>query len=246
MARRKPIVTLTTDFGLADHYVAAVKSRILQLCPEAILVDVSHAIPQFDIVAGAFLIERALGEFPAGTIHLAVVDPGVGTSRRMIVAKIHGQMLVCPDNGLVTLAWTRLGPGKAFEIVWHPRSQSATFHGRDIMGPVAAKLATGAKIASLAKIIDGPVLLKIPAGTIIYVDHYGNATTNIESAAIKKGASVRVGKTNLGNLGRTYADVRRDAPLALIGSSGLLEIAVREGSAAKKLELKIGDRVEIR
>ena len=245
MARRKPIVTLTTDFGLADHYVAAVKSRILQHCPEATLVDVSHAIPQFDIVAAAFLIERALSEFPAGTIHLAVVDPGVGTSRRMIVAKIHGQMLVCPDNGLVTLAWTRLRLGKAFEIAWRPRAHSATFHGRDIMGPVAAKLAAGAKVASLAKPIDEPVLLKIPAGTIIYIDHYGNATTNIESAAIKRGASVRVGRTNLGGLGKTYGDVRPGTPLALIGSSGLLEIAVREGSAAKKLHLKIGDRVII-
>ena len=113
------------------------------------------------------------------------------------------------------------------------------------MGPVAAKLAAGAKIASLAKPIQEPVLLKIPARTIIYIDHYGNATTNIESVAIKKGASIRIGKSNLGRLSKTYGDVSPGTPLALIGSSGLLEIAVREGSAAKMLHLKIGDRVII-
>jgi S-adenosyl-L-methionine hydrolase (adenosine-forming) len=245
MARRKPIVTLTTDFGLADHYVAAVKSRILQYWPDASLVDVSHAIPQYNIVAAAFLIERALSEFPPGTIHLAVVDPGVGTRRRLLLAEIYGQILVCPDNGLVTWAWHRLGPGKAYEIKWRPKVHSNTFHGRDIMAPVVARLAAGAKIASLARPIDDPVLLKIPAGSIIYIDHYGNATTNIESAAIKEGASVRIGDTSLGRLDKTYADVPPGELLLLIGSAGLLEIAVREGSAAEKLGLKIGDRVRI-
>ncbi len=182
-----PIVTLTTDFGLSDAYVAAMKAAILRHAPHAVLVDVTHNIPPQDVLCGSISLERAVDGFGPGTVHLAVVDPGVGTSRRILLVEIHGSTVVCPDNGLITWTWRRLGPGRVSELIWRPRNKiSDTFHGRDIMGPVAGMLASGKEPAELARPIDDPILLDVapaprPAksGRIIHIDHFGNATTNI-------------------------------------------------------------------
>jgi S-adenosylmethionine hydrolase len=249
----RPVITLTTDFGTTDFYVAAMKAALLRHCPDAHLIDVTHEIPAQDIVAGAFMLERAVASFDAGTIHLAVVDPGVGTNRQMLIAEVAGSTVVCPDNGLLTWTTRRHKLGKVFSLDWRPESHSNTFHGRDIMAPVAGQLAAGASPAQFGRPFESPKLLDLDlktdgtAGVIIHTDRYGNATTNIPAEAISNLAGEWwVGSKNIGPLRQTYADVAAGEPIALIGSSGLLEIAVRNGSAAAFFELKPGDAVHHR
>jgi S-adenosylmethionine hydrolase len=249
---RRPIVTLTTDFGLKDYYVAAMKGVLIEHCPTCRLIDVTHQVPRHDILCGSITLERAIDGFPSGTVHLAVIDPGVGTGRRILVVEINRQTVVCPDNGLITWAWRlhRSPEPKAYELLWRPKSSSHTFHGRDVMAPVAGRLAAGEHIENLARPIDNPVLLDIEpssgkSGQIIHLDVFGNATTNIGHRFVRgiDIKHVKVKGKRLGKLRRTYWDVAPGKPLALIGSSGLLEIAVRDGDAAKELKLRIGDEV---
>jgi S-adenosylmethionine hydrolase len=157
----RPIVTLTTDFGTRDHYVAAMKAVLLRYCPDVCLIDVTHEVPRHDILCGSITLERAVDGFPPETVHLAVVDPSVGTNRRILVAQINQQTVVCPDNGLISWAWQRLGQGQAYELKWRPRLSSHTFHGRDVMAPVAGMIAMGAPIAKIAEPIDDPILLDV-------------------------------------------------------------------------------------
>jgi len=250
-----PIVTLTSDFGLSDPYVACMKAAVLRHCPDAVLIDVTHNVPPQDILCGSISLERAIDGFGPGVVHLAVVDPGVGGPRQILLCQIRGSFVVCPDNGVITWAWHRLGPGIASELIWRPARKAAdTFHGRDIMAPVAGMLASGQSPDGLGRQIDLPVLLDIapvrpPAksGRIIHIDHFGNATTNVARESLRSihKLSVRVGRKKLGRFKRTYVDAAPGSPMALFGSSGLLEIAVRDGSAAKQLGLRVGDHVVI-
>src|SRR3954453_15153421 len=153
----RPILTLTTDFGTRDFYVAAMKAVLVHECPVARLIDITHPIPRHDILCGAITLERAVDGFPPGTVHLAVIDPGVGTDRRILVARINQQTIVCPDNGLISWAWRRLGTGQAYELTWRPPNASHTFHGRDIMAPAVGRLAAGRELGELARPIDDPV-----------------------------------------------------------------------------------------
>jgi S-adenosylmethionine hydrolase len=236
-------VTLLTDFGTRDYYVAAMKA----------VLDVTHAVPRHDILCGSITLERAVDGFPPGTVHLAVVDPGVGTDRRLLVTKLKDQLIVCPDNGLITWPWRRLGPGEAYELTWRPPLSSNTFHGRDVMAPVAGMLADSHALKTLAKPIDDPILLNIsPAnsyecGQVIHIDHFGNATTNVPHDKLRERtvSQVAVKGRKVGKVRRTYWDVAPGKPLALIGSSGLLEIAVRDGSAAADLRIAVGDEVRV-
>jgi hypothetical protein len=194
---RIPIITLTSDFGLSDSYVAAMKAAILHRLPGAALIDVTHQVPPQDILAGSIALERAIDACGPGAVHLAVVDPGVGTRRRILVVQIRDQYVVCPDNGLITWPRRRLGKARAFKLIWRPGRSSRTFHGRDIMAPAAAMLAAGRRLHEIARPIDDPILLNIhparrPArtGRIIYIDHFGSATTNIPAASLPAGASL--------------------------------------------------------
>jgi S-adenosyl-L-methionine hydrolase (adenosine-forming) len=249
-----PIVTLSTDFGLADAYVAAMKAAVLRRAPDARLIDVSHEIPPQDILLGSFVLERALDAFDPGTIHLAVVDPGVGTRRKILLVEIHRQWVVCPDNGLITWGWRRWGDSaRSRELTWRPPRVSSTFHGRDIMAPAVGMLASGKKPSTLTDRACIPRLLKVtpakrPAkgGEIIYIDRFGNAITNIPGSALPRGnCKISVGGKNLGSIKLTYEDVQKGECLALIGSAELLEIAVRDGSAQRELRLHIGDKVRV-
>jgi S-adenosyl-L-methionine hydrolase (adenosine-forming) len=253
---KPPIVTLTSDFGLSDAYVAAMKGAILRHCPTAVLIDVTHNVPPGDVLCGSITLERAIDGFGPGTVHLAVVDPGVGTDRRILVTQIGQSLIICPDNGLITWAWHRRGPGKTGELIWRPKTKASdTFHGRDIMAPVAGMLASGTPVASLIRPIDDPILVDVaPAeppvrsGQVIHIDHFGNATTNIARESLRSiaGLTVRVARKRVGRFKRTYFDAAPGSPLALFGSSGLVEIAVRDGSAAKQLGLRVGDAVVIK
>jgi S-adenosylmethionine hydrolase len=184
---RKTIVTFTTDFGLSDAYAAVMKAAVLRYCCDALLIDITHQVPPQDILCASITLERAVDGFPPGTVHLAVVDPGVGTSRRMLICQLREQIIVCPDNGLITWSWRRHPGGRAHEIVWQPqKTPSNTFHGRDIFAPVAGQLAAAASVDQLARPCSDPILFDVvpitenaSRGTIIHLDHYGNATTNI-------------------------------------------------------------------
>jgi len=245
------IVTLITDFGVDDFYVGALKGAILRNCRDAALIDITHAVPRQDVRFGAIMLERAVDAFPAGTIHLCVVDPGVGTNRRILIARWDRQTVICPDNGLITWAWRRRGEARLWELTWRPPAASNVFHGRDIMGPAAAMLASGLPIEQIARPCDGPVLLDLApatdpaAGQVIHIDHFGNVTSNLLSADAGNVRGVVVAGREIGPIRQTYGDVPRGQVLALIGSSDLVEIAVRDGSAAATLDLRVGDAVKL-
>jgi len=242
-------VTLISDFQTADFYVAAMKAVLLSFCRDVCLIDVTHEVPRHDIVAGSIVLERALASFPPATLHLAVVDPGVGTQRRVIIAEVAGQIVVCPDNGLITWSLQRLNCKRTHELTWRPSTSSTTFHGRDVMAPAIGILLQGRPISDIAKPLEHPFTLDLhlaesgQRGQIIHIDAFGNATTNVPEAMVRAHphAAVYIAGSNVGPVRATYADVEIGQPLALIGSSGLLEIAIREGSAASQLQLRVGD-----
>jgi S-adenosylmethionine hydrolase len=237
----RPIVTLLTDFGTADGYVAEVKGTIMSRAPEAVIVDVAHDIPAHDVEAARLAIARYWRKFPSGTVHFAVVDPGVGSARRALAVESDGRFLVGPDNGLLSPALL-LGGARAVELAV-PSGSSATFHGRDVFAPAAALLAAGSAVDALGTPVGDPEIRRTREakrradgaieGSVITVDRFGNAVTNLLAA---HGGIVEVGALHLPVL-RTYADVAPGTPLALVGSSGLIEIAVRDGSAAVLLGL---------
>jgi S-adenosylmethionine hydrolase len=252
------VVTLTTDFGLRDPYVAVMKGVILGLAPQTRLVDITHGIESHDIVGAALVLEAAVPFFPDGTVHLAVVDPGVGTARRELVVATETAAFVAPDNGLLTPVFAHDG-WRAFELsapdLRLPRV-SRTFHGRDVFAPAAAHLALGVAPERFGPPVDDPVRLSWPevrevggtvAGAVLHVDRFGNLITSIAGDAVEQlggEVSILIAGRRLPLVG-TYADLPRGAAGALIGSSNRLEVAVREGSAAAVLKARRGTPVAV-
>lgn len=243
------VVTLLTDYGSSDSYVAEVKGRLLQAAPGLSIVDITHDIEPGDIAAAAFVLGRAWPSFPSGSVHLVVVDPGVGTSRRALAVDAGGHTFVGPDNGVLDAALGHAG-ARAFGLAT-PEDASATFHGRDVFAPAAARLAAGATAESLGAAVGDPVRLGIPdarrdgkhiVGQVIYVDRFGTLVTNIRGDRIAPDGAVRVGPHDIPRH-RTFADVASGHALALIGSGGTLEIAVRNGRADAALGLARGAEV---
>lgn len=251
MTRARSIITLTTDFGSDDSYVAEMKAVLLREAPGASLVDVTHGVRPQDILGGSVVLQRVLRAFSPGTVHLAVVDPGVGTGRRLLIVRILRQTVICPDNGLITWAWRNHAGAKAFDLLWRPERASNTFHGRDVMAPVAGRIAAGKDWKKLCNAIDGPILLDIApaaspgAARIIHIDRFGNATTNVPAGLLegRGGLTIRLGRNRIA-LRRTYGEVAVGTPVALVGSGEFLEIAVRNGSAARRFGLHVGDRIK--
>lgn len=252
------IVTLLSDFGHSDPYVGIMKGVILDIAPAARLVDITHAVPAQAVAVGAMLLRSAAEYFPAGTVHLAVVDPGVGTARAAIAVITERAAFVGPDNGLLHASAEALGVREVRHLA-EPRffrpTVGSTFHGRDVFAPVAAHLAAGAAPADLGPPLAAMHTLAVPAarrsgdavdGEVIHVDHFGNLITNLPDALLRdlpNGAIVSVGGKVVGPLRATYGDVEEGALLALISSWGTLEIAVRGGSAAATLALARGAAV---
>ncbi|HTI06840.1 MAG TPA: SAM-dependent chlorinase/fluorinase [Gemmatimonadales bacterium] len=240
-----PIITLLTDFGIADSYVAEVKGVLLSCAPDATLIDVTHLVPRGDVGAAQYLLSRAWRRFPEGTTHFAVVDPGVGSSRRAIAAHHAAHRFVAPDNGLLSF----LPRDARFVALAEPANAAPTFHGRDLFAPAAAALASGVSLESVGRRIDDPVHSPLPTprmhsdsiiGEIIYVDHFGNLISNVSGTDVQPTARVWLGGRDLGLLRRTFADVAPDDALAYVGSGGTVEIAVRDGNAAQQLEAGVG------
>jgi len=233
-----PIITLLTDFGTADGYVAEVKGVLLSLAPVAQLVDCTHDVPPHDVELGRLTLARYWRRFPAGTVHVAVVDPGVGSSRAAIAVESEGRFLVGPDNGLLSPAL--IGKGARVVRLETSGAASRTFHGRDVFAPAAAALATGTPLDVLGAPFENPVIRRTPVvrarpdgamqGEIIAVDRFGNAITNL----LARPGTVEIAGRRLAVL-PTYASATDGEPFAVAGSGGLLEIAVRDGRAADRL-----------
>jgi S-adenosylmethionine hydrolase len=248
------IVTLLTDFGTKDAFVGVMKGVILSRFPGATLIDLAHGIEAQDVVEGAFLLEKSFRWFPRGSVHLAVVDPGVGSARAAVAVAAQGHFFVGPDNGLLA-GVAGGGDVRALDLGALGVSEpSATFHGRDVFAPAAAELARGRPLAELGSphaLAVGP-LLPLPQragaeirGTVISVDRFGNAITNVDRALVPPGARVTAGQREL-PLVRTYADAAPGQIVALVSSFDTLEIACRDGDAARALGLGRGASIAVR
>lgn len=252
-----PLITLTTDFGTASPYVAVMKGVILSRCPKVQLVDLSHDIPPQDVKHAAYFLRDAVPWFPAGTIHVVVVDPGVGTSRLPLCVQVQGQYLLCPDNGLWTLIGTPQPPvvHALTQQQYHLPVISHTFHGRDLFAPCAAALAQGASQHDLGPSLQDWVRLDTPAyviadrsiqGEIVSIDHFGNLITNIPSRVITQPAQcVEIGTHRITTFVSTYGLARDHEIVALSSSSGYLEIAQVHGHAARAVAAVVGQKVVI-
>jgi S-adenosylmethionine hydrolase len=260
------VVTLMTDFGIKDGNVGVMKGVIWGICPEARIADLSHMIAAQNIREAAFVLARHATYFPKGTIHVVVVDPGVGTARRPMAARIGDWFYVGPDNGTITLLLERAeGAGWPCEFVelnrkkyWLP-NVSFVFHGRDIFSPVAAHLASGVSLSDLGTAFSDPIRIQLPKplrtpdgwrGEVVHIDHFGNIASNIQvenltpALAQKEKIIVRVGDTEIKGLVNTFGERPQGELIALFGSTGSLIVSVVNGSASAKLGAKVGDSFE--
>ncbi|HEY7200043.1 MAG TPA: SAM-dependent chlorinase/fluorinase [Candidatus Dormibacteraeota bacterium] len=238
-----PLITLTTDFGEGSPYVAAMKARLLEACPAATLVDVSHAVPPFDLLSGAFVLWAGTRHFDAGAVHLAVVDPGVGSERRAVAFALGGSWYVGPDNGLFGLVLAEAGgaPERAVRLD-RPAAASPTFEGRDVFAPAAGALAAGRAPESLGAPLTGAALTPLPATSpvVLWVDGFGNLVTSLRPPV----SGVRVGGREVRAAARTFAEAPRDEPFAYVGSMGFVEVAIREARADERLGARSGTPVQ--
>ncbi len=258
----RPVISLTTDFGTTDHFVGTMKGVIAGICPDANVIDITHDVPAYDVLEGALAIWPAWRYFPAGTVHVIVVDPGVGSERRPILARLGGHYFIAPDNGLITLMLEdveRTGPPAVLHELttptYHLGAQSLTFHGRDIFAPAAAHLANqlaagNADLAGFGPRIQHPVRLDlkkptcgedgIVTGTILKIDRFGNLLTNLQSADAAHledhRFTLQLGSHKITRLLNNYIAGKEGEPFAIFGSSGVLEVALNRGNAAKHLD----------
>jgi S-adenosylmethionine hydrolase len=258
------LISLITDFGTQDEYVGVLKAVILGIDPAAVPIDVSHAVDPQDVAQAAFLLQSAYVHFPAGSIHLVVVDPGVGTPRDILVLERDGHRFVAPDNGVLTLVMEG-GAARVRRLenpAWRRDPVSPTFHGRDIMAPAAALLSRGADpvgagieiapdaVVRLTDLRARPTVAGVE-GRVVQIDRFGNLITNIdhglfEAAATSGSLEICVGHRTLRGVRRTYADGTPGDPIALVGSRGTLEVAVCSGSAERELHVGKGAPVRVR
>ena len=255
------IITLTTDYGLNDHLVGTLKGVILKINPEATIVDITHGVAPFDLLDGALAIGSACGYFPARTIHVVVIDPGVGTERRPLLVSAENQYFVAPDNGVLSLIYER----DANAVVRHATAEhyylqpvSKTFHGRDVFAPIAAWLTKGWQTASMGEEITDYKKLAMPKpkasdgvvkGIVMRVDAFGNLITNFrvedlpESALTNGEVKLQVGTQAVSRMVPTFANGNAGEPVAYVGSSGYIEIAVNKGNAARTMSIGRGTAV---
>lgn len=260
MSAGVPLVTLLTDFGSSDTYVGQMKGAILSCCRQAQLIDLTHDIPPGDIMAASLAWSDAVPAFPPETVHLAVVDPGVGGQRRAIAAEIGDWKFVCPDNGLITGVLQKWPLRRAVELqnptFWRA-AVSAVFHGRDLFGPVAGHWAAGRDLAEFGPPIDQLIQLACPVpqshaqgvqGVILAVDRFGNLRTNIPVEMLSGAQAdwiIEIPRQTIRGISRFFSEASPGMPLAIIGSHGCLEIAVNQGSAAERLQCAVGDEVRL-
>jgi S-adenosyl-L-methionine hydrolase (adenosine-forming) len=261
MIMSRPVIALLTDFGTRDHYAGTMKGVVLGICPDATLVDISHDVPTHDVLAGALELSAACSYFPSGTIFLAVVDPGVGSSRRGIAAEAGDFRFVAPDNGVLTAVLDEHAPKRIVELTERKYARptvSRTFEGRDRFAPAAAWLGRGIDLTALGRPAGAMHRLEIPQplvetdhieGEVVRVDHFGNLVTNIRRKTFETLAAgpldIRVGRHQVPRVVSTYADSPPGEVCALFGSTDHLEIAASGASAAAALDLHRGAAVHV-
>jgi S-adenosylmethionine hydrolase len=258
---RTPILTLTTDFGLSDHYAGAMKGVILGICPTARIVDITHEITPYEITEGAYTIAQAYRTFPKKSVHVVVVDPGVGTARRPILMEAGGQYFVAPDNGVLSMIYSR--EKHKIRLIANERyfrkPVSQTFHGRDIFAPVAAHLAAGVVPSRMGKVVDDYLrpAFQNPMrtgkhtwnGTVLKVDRFGNIVTNYHVEEFPnleaKSCTFGAGPQEVSVIARNYAETGPGELFAIVGSAGYYEISIREASAARATGCAGGSPIEL-
>src|SRR5581483_3883370 len=255
------IITLTTDFGASDHFAGTMKGVILNIFPGAKIVDISHEIQPFEVSDGAFTIAQAYRYFPKRTIHVVVVDPGVGSTRRPLLAEMAGQYFIAPDNGILTMIYAREKP-RVRHITnerYFLKPVSRTFHGRDVFSTVAAHLASGVAPAQFGPVIDDYLQLKFHqptqtgkktwTGTILKVDRFGNLMTNLDIDEFQdvktRPFDLTIGSLKVSRLALTFTECEPGEIFAIVGSSGYVELATNQGSAAKMVGCSAGSPVEL-
>jgi len=257
------IITLTTDFGLKDPYAAEMKAVILSISPKTKIVDITHNIGKFNTRMGAYTLAAACPYFPKGTIHVAVIDPGVGTKRKAILIQTKNAHFIGPDNGVLALAAKGQGIKHIYRIE-NPKFMlpriSNTFHGRDIFAPAAAYLANGMPPSDFGREIHKIVMPKFAkistrkrtlTGEVIHIDGFGNIITNLrekdcELMGIKKTVKLKLKNTRLKlKLCKAYSEAKAQQPLAIIGSHNFLEISINQGNAAENFQTRVGDKVRL-
>ena len=255
------LITLTTDFGLQDSFVGIMKGVIAGINSTAAVIDLTHNIPAQDVMAGALTLRHSIRYFPRGTIHVAVVDPGVGSARRPVLIECDGSYLIGPDNGVLSLAIAGKKPGLIVHLAnsaYHLQPMSTTFHGRDIFAPVAAHLSLGVPATALGRSLETFDRLALPeviraaaeiVGEIVYIDGFGNLFTNIEDHDLtglpRQEIEITLGAIRISGLASNYAAANAGNFVAVVNSWGLLEIAVSQGSAQQNTGAKIGDKVKV-
>ncbi|MCX8044077.1 MAG: SAM-dependent chlorinase/fluorinase [Desulfobacterota bacterium] len=257
------IITLTTDFGTSDIYVGVMKGVILSIAPQARIVDLTHDIAPQDIAGAGFALAAAFSYFPAGTVHVAVVDPGVGTERRAIIIETYSHFFVGPDNGLFSFVLRGRDVQQVVEITnkeYVLPVRSATFHGRDIFAPAAAYISKGVPAARFGPVVNDPVMMSATEpvvvdretmrGEIIHIDRFGNLITNIHREMLERFTagrvfSLNVRKKKIMRLLKNYAAAKENEVFSIIGSTGLLEISINGKSAAERLRARVGDSVTL-
>jgi S-adenosylmethionine hydrolase len=264
--RPRPIITLTTDFGTTDHYVSAVKGAILSVTTDAILVDITHDIPPHDVMTAAWVLARAIPSFPRRTIHVAVTDPTVGTARKPILIVTDDHLLIGPDNGIFSFVLEASPPSRIVALTaphYLKEPVSATFHARDIFGPVAAHLSRGVEPVNFGEPLEACVRLELPRPTltpqrtvrasVIHVDRFGNLILNVTRQGLEalmgadraRALAVVAGAARIETMVATYAEAAAGAPALLYNSSGFLEIAAHRARASEALGLGAGAVVDV-
>ena len=263
-----PIVTIVSDFGLRDEYAGVIKGVILSICPSVSIIDITHQIDPQDIVQAAYLIPSVYHFFPQETVHLIVVDPGVGGERDILAVRHEGHFFIAPDNGVLTLLMSRRKSDTIIRLNnadFFLKPVSATFHGRDIFAPVCAHIISGTVLKDLGEKIKYEDIIRLEdlgcrisetgelCGKIISIDRFGNLTTNIDSNSLtalcqskfRHRLQIRIGAHKISGLSDRYSNVASNAPLALIGSRNYLEIAVNCGSAEKYFNAQKNDSIQV-
>ncbi len=258
--RTDVIVTLLSDFGTDDYFVAAMKGVILSHHAGITIVDITHTVPRHDVETGAFLLDACYRDFPGGTVHLAVVDPGVGSDRRPLAGQIGEHRFVAPDNGVLSHVLRR-GEEPQLRVIderFRRSTPSSTFHGRDLFAPLAAAMAAGLPLQDVGPSIDDPVTLPLPllppdgagkvAGRILHVDRFGNCVTSFPTTVLTRPGwrfVIAAPGREINRLVSHYAVGEAGEPLLIPGSAGYLEISINEGSAAQMLGLRTGDPISL-
>jgi S-adenosyl-L-methionine hydrolase (adenosine-forming) len=257
----KKIVTLLTDFGRQDVYVGVMKGAIATVNSQLQVVDLTHEIPPQNIGVASFCLLNAYAYFPANTVHVAVVDPGVGSQRRGVAIAFKEGFVVCPDNGLCSGILEQKGAIAAVELInpqyWRTPHPSSTFHGRDIFAPVGAHLASGVPLTALGRAIDPDSLIRLSlppiqksdrdiTGCIQYIDGFGNLITNIPGESVDGKSWQAIVNNSIVAAGNTYSDVPSGETIVLVGSHSWIEIAVNGGNAAQKLQLNLESKIKIK